>query len=54
MAALRASATVQFLRIRMPAGIMVILYAYPLRDLPVEHLRAAPLAALAVTARLHL
>lgn len=55
LAALHASKTVQFLRTRMPAGVLVILCAYTLRDLPVTQLRvAAPLAALAVTVGLHL
>ncbi len=55
LTALRASKTIQYLRTRMPAGVMVILCAYTLRDLPVTHLRAAaPLAALAVTIGLHL
>ncbi|MEU5093085.1 AzlD domain-containing protein [Streptomyces sp. NPDC021356] len=47
--------TVQYLSTRMPAGVMVILVAYCLRDLPVTEARAvAPLAALAVTIGLHL
>ncbi|MEK0101039.1 AzlD domain-containing protein [Streptomyces sp. A475] len=55
LAPLRASATVQYLSTRMPAGVMVILLAYGLRDLPVTQSRAiAPLAALAVTIGLHL
>ncbi|MFE5170492.1 branched-chain amino acid transporter permease [Streptomyces sp. NPDC056634] len=55
LAPLRASATVQYLSTRMPAGVMVILLAYCLRDLPVTQSRAiAPLAALAVTIGLHL
>ncbi|MGY3202342.1 branched-chain amino acid transporter permease [Streptomyces sp. TE5632] len=55
LAPLRASATVQYLSTRMPAGIMVILVVYCLRDLPVTESRAlAPLAALAVTVGLHL
>ncbi|WP_351234315.1 AzlD domain-containing protein [Streptomyces sp. NPDC002133] len=52
---LRASRTVRYLSTRMPAGVMVILLAYCLRDLPVTEARAlAPLAALAVTIGLHL
>ncbi|WP_405484123.1 branched-chain amino acid transporter permease [Streptomyces sp. NBC_00009] len=55
LAPMRASATVQYLSTRMPAGVMVILLAYCLRDLPVTQARAiAPLAALAVTIGLHL
>ncbi|MEV6699668.1 AzlD domain-containing protein [Streptomyces sp. NPDC051453] len=55
LAPMRASATVQYLSTRMPAGVMVILLAYCLRDLPVPQSRAiAPLAALAVTIGLHL
>jgi branched-subunit amino acid transport protein AzlD len=39
----------------MPAGVMVILLAYCLRDLPLPQSRAvAPLAALTVTIGLHL
>ncbi|RZD77725.1 branched-chain amino acid transporter permease [Streptomyces albidoflavus] len=52
---LRSSETLQYLRARMPAGVMVILALYTLRDLPLTHGRAAaPLIALAVTAGLHL
>ncbi|MFE7329884.1 branched-chain amino acid transporter permease [Streptomyces sp. NPDC057565] len=55
LAPLRASSTVQYLSARMPAGVMVILLAYCLRDLPLTEVRAiAPLAALAVTIGLHL
>ncbi|AKN70705.1 branched-chain amino acid ABC transporter [Streptomyces sp. PBH53] len=55
LAPLRASATVRYLSTRMPAGVMVILVVYCLRDLPVTQARAlAPLAALTVTAGLHL
>ncbi|MEV7061861.1 AzlD domain-containing protein [Streptomyces collinus] len=55
LAPLRASATVRYLSTRMPAGVMVILVAYCLRDLPVTESRAvAPVAALAVTVGLHL
>ncbi|MFF4835986.1 branched-chain amino acid transporter permease [Streptomyces sp. NPDC001315] len=55
LAPLRASRTVQYLGARMPAGVMVILFVYCLRDLPLPQPRAAaPLAALAVTAGLHL
>lgn len=52
---LRASRTVQYLSTCMPAGVMVILLAYCLRDLPLTEPRvAAPLTALAVTVGLHL
>ncbi|MEV5550958.1 AzlD domain-containing protein [Streptomyces sp. NPDC052309] len=55
LAPLRASATMHHLSTRMPAGVMVILVVYCLRDLPLTHGRAlAPLAALAVTIALHL
>ncbi|MFD5793374.1 branched-chain amino acid transporter permease [Streptomyces diastatochromogenes] len=55
LAPLRASGTVQYLSTRMPAGLMVILVVYCLRDLPLTHARAAaPLAALTVTVGLHL
>ncbi|MGW9129951.1 branched-chain amino acid transporter permease [Streptomyces sp. NPDC055681] len=55
LAPLRASGTVRYLSTRMPAGIMVILLVYCLRDLPLTESRAlAPLAALAVTLGLHL
>jgi branched-subunit amino acid transport protein AzlD len=55
LAPLRASSTVQYLSTRMPAGVMVILLAYCLRDLPLTEARAiATLAALAVTIGLHL
>lgn len=55
LAPLHASKTVQYLSARMPAGVMVILFVYCLRDLPLPQPRAAaPLAALAVTAGLHL
>ncbi|GAA2270509.1 hypothetical protein GCM10010234_01010 [Streptomyces hawaiiensis] len=38
----------------MPAGVMVILLAYCLRDLPLTHAGAlAPLAALGTTVGLH-
>ncbi|MEU6011042.1 AzlD domain-containing protein [Streptomyces sp. NPDC047453] len=53
LASLRASRTVQYLGARMPAGVMVILFVYCLRDLPLTQSRAA-LAALAVTVGLHL
>jgi branched-subunit amino acid transport protein AzlD len=54
-APLRASSTVQYLSTRMPAGVMVILLAYCLRDLPLTEAHAiAPLAVLAVTIGLHL
>ncbi|MFD8783001.1 branched-chain amino acid transporter permease [Kitasatospora sp. NPDC059599] len=55
LAPLRASRTVRHLSTRMPAGVMVILLVYCLRDLPLSHARAAaPLVALAVTVGLHL
>lgn len=55
LAPMRASATVPYLSTRMPAGVMVILLAYCLRDLPLPQSRAvAPLAALTVTIGLHL
>ncbi|TDO43399.1 branched-subunit amino acid transport protein AzlD [Kribbella sp. VKM Ac-2527] len=56
LARLRASNTVDYLSTRMPAGVMVILFAYCLRDLPLTtpaHL-LPPLLALAVTIGLHL
>ncbi|MFD9127746.1 branched-chain amino acid transporter permease [Kitasatospora sp. NPDC059571] len=53
---LRASRTVRYLSTRMPAGVMVILLVYCLRDLPLTHpgRLLAPVAALAVTVGLHL
>ncbi|MEW1655144.1 branched-chain amino acid transporter permease [Streptomyces sp. NPDC057555] len=55
LAPLRASRTVQYLSSRMPAGVMLILVVYCLRDLPLAQPRAlAPLVALAVTIGLHL
>ncbi|GGN25089.1 branched-chain amino acid transporter permease [Streptomyces fuscichromogenes] len=55
LASLRASGTVRYLGARMPAGVMVILFVYCLRDLPLAEPRVtAPLAALAVTVGLHL
>lgn len=55
LAPLRASATVRYLSTRMPAGVMVILLVYCLRDLPVTRAGAvAPVAALSVTVALHL
>ncbi|MFH8409173.1 branched-chain amino acid transporter permease [Streptomyces sp. NPDC018019] len=52
---LRASETVRYLATRMPAGVMVILLAYNLRDVSLSHARSlAPLIALAVTVGLHL
>ncbi|AIA07065.1 branched-chain amino acid transporter permease [Streptomyces noursei] len=55
LAPLRASAVVRYLGARMPAGVMVILCVYCLRDLPLSRPEAvAPLAALAVTVGLHL
>jgi branched-subunit amino acid transport protein AzlD len=55
LARLRRSGTVRYLSTRMPAGVMVILVVYCLRDLPSAGSRAAaPLAALALTVGLHL
>ena len=56
LAPLRASRTVRYLSTRMPAGVMVILLVYCLRDTPLAHPgeAIAPLAALAVTFGLHL
>ncbi|MEU6446692.1 MULTISPECIES: AzlD domain-containing protein [unclassified Streptomyces] len=55
LAPLRSSRTVQYLSTRMPAGVMLILLAYCLRDVPSTEPRAlAPVAALAVTVGLHL
>lgn len=55
LAPLRASATVRYLSTAMPVGVMVILVAYCLRDVPVTSREAvAPLSALAVTVGLHL
>ncbi|GGX74431.1 branched-chain amino acid transporter permease [Streptomyces hiroshimensis] len=52
---LRASSIVQYLSTRMPAGVMVILLVYCLRDLSLTQTRTlAPLIALAVTVGLHL
>ncbi|MEW2433029.1 AzlD domain-containing protein [Streptomyces caniferus] len=55
LAPLRASSTVRYLSTRMPVGVMVLLLAYCLRDVPVTGIGAlAPLTALAVTVGLHL
>lgn len=56
LAPLRASATVGYLSVRMPLGVMVILLVYSLRDLPLaDPAQALPgVAALAVTVALHL
>jgi branched-subunit amino acid transport protein AzlD len=56
LATLRSSATVRELSARMPAGVMVILLVYCLRDLPVAHPArlVAPVVALVATAGLHL
>ncbi|ORT56583.1 AzlD domain-containing protein [Streptomyces sp. CB03238] len=55
LAPLRASRTVHYLSTRMPAGVMVILVVYCLRELPLTEARVlAPSAALAVTIGLHL
>ncbi|TDC11068.1 branched-chain amino acid ABC transporter [Streptomyces sp. 8K308] len=55
LAPLRASGTVRYLGERMPAGVMVILVVYCLRDLSLADRGAVtPLAALATTVGLHL
>ena len=56
LAPLRASRTVRYLSTRMPAGVMVILLVYCLRDTPLSHpgQAIAPLAALGATVALHL
>lgn len=55
LAPLRASSTVRYLSTRMPVGVMVLLLAYCLRDVPVTDIGGlAPLAALAITVGLHL
>lgn len=56
LASLRASRTMEYLRTRMPAGVMVILLGYCLRDLPVTHPGRAlsTLAALGTTIGLQL
>ncbi|MBK1787083.1 branched-chain amino acid transporter permease [Prauserella cavernicola] len=55
LAPLRASRTMRFLSTRMPAGVMVILLVYCLREVSWNSTSAlAPLLALAVTAGLHL
>ncbi|MFI5793476.1 branched-chain amino acid transporter permease [Streptomyces sp. NPDC051677] len=55
LAPLRASGTVQYLSTRMPAGVMVILLVYCLRDVSMSVSGAvAPLAALSATVGLHL
>ncbi|MBB1156128.1 MULTISPECIES: branched-chain amino acid transporter permease [Amycolatopsis] len=55
LAPLRASRTVQYLSTRMPAGVMVILLVYCLRDVSWTSSSAfAPTIALAVTIGLHL
>jgi branched-subunit amino acid transport protein AzlD len=56
LTALRSSAIVRELSARMPAGVMVILLCYCLRDLPVSHpaCLVAPLAGLAATVGVHL
>ncbi|MEV0279958.1 AzlD domain-containing protein [Streptomyces sp. NPDC050610] len=52
---LRASKTVQYLSARVPAGVMIILLVYCLRDIPLTHAASlAPLIALAVTIGLHI
>lgn len=56
LARLRASRAVGYLSARMPAGVLVILVVYCLRDLPLADPARlpAPAAALAVTVGLHL
>ncbi|MFB9923111.1 branched-chain amino acid transporter permease [Amycolatopsis halotolerans] len=55
LAPLRASRIVQYLSTRMPAGVMVILLVYCLRDVSWTSSSAvAPTIALAVTIGLHL
>jgi branched-subunit amino acid transport protein AzlD len=56
LAPLRASAAVGYLSARMPLGVMVILVAYTLRNLPLaDPVRALPdILALAITLGLHL
>ncbi|MCQ4205772.1 branched-chain amino acid transporter permease [Streptomyces longispororuber] len=55
LAPMRSSRTIQTLSTRMPAGVMIILVVYCLRDLPISQPRAlAPLVALTVTIGLHL
>ncbi|WP_055570193.1 branched-chain amino acid transporter permease [Streptomyces atriruber] len=55
LAPLRESGTVQYLSTRMPAGVMLILVVYCLRDLALAQPRAlAPVVAVAVTVGLHL
>lgn len=56
LAPLRVSRTVEYLRTRMPAGVMLILLVYCVRNLPVTHPEqaAAPAVALAATIGLHL
>ncbi|MFD2470344.1 branched-chain amino acid transporter permease [Amycolatopsis silviterrae] len=55
LAPLRSSRTVRYLSTRMPAGVMVILLGYCLRDVSWTAPSAlAPIVALAVTAGLHL
>ena len=56
LAPLRASAAVSYLADRMPLGVMVILVAYTLRNLPLAGpVQALPdVLALAVTLGLHL
>ncbi|MFI0733483.1 branched-chain amino acid transporter permease [Streptomyces sp. NPDC021225] len=55
LAPLHASRTIQYLSTRMPAGVMVILLVYCLRDVPMSASGAvAPLVALTATVGLHL
>jgi len=55
LAPLRTSAVVGYLGARMPLGVMVILIAYTVRDLPLGHPAGAlpEVLALAVTIALH-
>jgi branched-subunit amino acid transport protein AzlD len=56
LAPLRASRAVRYLSTRMPAGVMVILLVYCLRNVPLAEpgRAAAPIAASGVTVGLHL
>jgi branched-subunit amino acid transport protein AzlD len=53
---LRASSAVRYLGARMPLGVLVILLAYSVRDLPLAHpaLALPTVLALAATMGLHL
>lgn len=55
LAPLRSSSAVQYLSMRMPAGVMIILVVYSVRDLPLTEVHSlVPLAALVTTVGLHL